>query len=89
MLSGTGQIINGSVFDKVFKPSIFDKVFKIMKILKVKEVSYVSPLIRAVELRGSRMLCISLQGNTGTESLSGGTEIIISGSDQNNNDWSF
>ena len=74
------------IFCAVFKPSIFDKVFKIMKILKVKEVSYVSPLIRAVELRGNGILCQSALTGTGTESLSSGTEIIISGG---NSDWSF
>ena len=50
---------------------------------------YVSPLIRTVVLRSNCVLCLSLQGNTGTESLSGGTEIVISGQGQNNNDWSF
>lgn len=77
--------INRPVFDKVFKRSIKER-YKILLMMETKVVKYISPLIRAVELKGSGMLCQSNLTGTGTESLSGGTEIIISGG---NSDWSF
>ena len=83
------RTVFGVIFCAFIKPWIKEKT-NIMKLKGINVEKYVSPLIRTVVLRSNCVLCLSLHGNTGTESLIGGKdgkeEIIISGGDTG---WTF